>query len=143
MAVLFLLTGKWFAGALHASLAVYNVRRYLRGDATLDVTEIFNQVGREKTVRMVKLIFYLLSFVLIIYRCGPYCALIRYAGRSLVLQTALEMFGVCSSRQEVSWGRGRKQGISIDTKLSCFGCRMVKHIFYLLSFVLIIYRCQL
>lgn len=68
LAVLLLLSGKWFAGGLHAAVAVYNVRRYLRGDATLDVTEIFNQVGREKTVRMVKLIFYLLSFVLIIYR---------------------------------------------------------------------------
>lgn len=42
--------------------------RYLRKQHLLDVTEIFSHLGREKKYRLVKLAFYLLLFVIVIFK---------------------------------------------------------------------------
>ena len=65
---LLLLGGKWFALSLHAVMLAYNVRIYMRGDHSIDATDIFHKVGRQKNIRIGKLIFYLASLILLIYR---------------------------------------------------------------------------
>lgn len=68
MAGLLLLCGKWFSGGLHLLVTIYNGRTYLRADHRVDATDVFQKVGFQKKLRTGKLVFYLLSFVLIIYR---------------------------------------------------------------------------
>ena len=70
ISALLLLSGNWFAGICHACYSAFNARTFLRGKYMLDVTEIFQAINREKNVRFAKLVFLLLSFVLIIYRCA-------------------------------------------------------------------------
>lgn len=68
LAALFLVTGRWVIALPHAALAAWHARAWRRGDAALDVTEIFKQAPGEKRARAWRLAFYLLSFVYIIYR---------------------------------------------------------------------------
>lgn len=68
LAALFLLTGRWMIALPHIALAAWHARAWRRGDASLDVTEIFKQAPGEKRARAWRLAFYLLSFVYIIYR---------------------------------------------------------------------------
>lgn len=63
-----LLGQKWVFGPIHAALAAYSSRRFLRGEATTEATDAFEFAKKEKYIRMYKLIFYLVSFVYIIYR---------------------------------------------------------------------------
>ena len=63
-----LLTGQWLPGLAHAGLAGLNARTWQRGEAVVDVTEIFKQAPVEKRRRAWRLALYLLSFVFIIYR---------------------------------------------------------------------------
>ncbi|KAK9809141.1 hypothetical protein WJX72_010007 [[Myrmecia] bisecta] len=90
MSVLLLGTGKWIAGPLHALLTAFNVRVWMRQEHRLDVTEVFKQLPREKKIRIFKLVFYLVSFVLIIYRLveSAVNALLTPAGR----ETAKSLF---------------------------------------------------
>jgi hypothetical protein len=44
--------------------------RYLRRQHLVDVTEIFNQLDYEKTYRLLKLGFYLVLLLVVIYRCS-------------------------------------------------------------------------
>lgn len=68
MAFLFLLTRHWVPGLAHAALAGLHYRAWSRGDAGIDVTEIFKQAPAEKRRRAWRLGLYLLTFVYIIYR---------------------------------------------------------------------------
>lgn len=68
LATWLLVTGKWLAASIHVAISLYNVRTYLRREHTVDVTEIFRQLPKQKMMRMIKLVVYLFSFVLIIYR---------------------------------------------------------------------------
>jgi hypothetical protein len=69
LTAMLLLTGKWFIGLAMLTVAALNLRTYLRDEHAVDVTEVFRQIPREKNIRIVKLVFYLLAFVYIIYRC--------------------------------------------------------------------------
>lgn len=81
-----LLTGKWFSGLILLVVLAWNVRTYLREEHTVDVTEVFRQIPREKTIRIVKLVVYLLLFVYSIYRYNYLTALpsLQYLSSTLV-----------------------------------------------------------
>jgi len=64
----FLLTGHWLLFLLNVPLIYYHTNLYLKKEHLLDVTEIFNQLNREKKYRMIKLAFYLLLFFIVIYK---------------------------------------------------------------------------
>ncbi|XP_024389696.1 protein cornichon homolog 1 isoform X1 [Physcomitrium patens] len=64
----YLLTGHWWLFILNVPLAYYHTSLYLRKQHLLDVTEIFSHLGREKKYRLVKLAFYLLLFVIVIFK---------------------------------------------------------------------------
>ncbi|BDA44050.1 probable protein cornichon homolog 4 [Coccomyxa sp. Obi] len=68
LTALLLFSGKWLSGLVMLLLVAWNVRTYLRDEHKVDVTEVFRQIPREKNIRIVKLIFYLLGFVYFIYR---------------------------------------------------------------------------
>lgn len=68
MTLALLLSGKWLAGVLHAGMAAYNGRTFLRKEHRVDATDVFQKVSFQKKLRIGKLVFYLLSFILIIYR---------------------------------------------------------------------------
>lgn len=87
LAALFLLTGRWLPGTAHAALAGLHFRHWRRGDASLDVTEIFKQAPAEKRRRAWRLAFYLASFVYVIYR------LVEASVHSLLSPEGREMAG--------------------------------------------------
>lgn len=60
-------------GGIHIFMTIYNWREYIRGDHRVDATDIFQKAKFQKNLRMGKLIFYLLSFVLLIYKWVPAC----------------------------------------------------------------------
>jgi len=68
MTGLLLAFGKWATGGVHLCMAIYNWREYLRGDHRVDATDVFQKVGYQKKLRLGKLVFYLVSFVLLIYK---------------------------------------------------------------------------
>jgi len=70
LAVFLLVTGKWVAASIHICISLYNLRIYLQREHIVDVTEIFRQLPKQKMMRMIKLVIFLFSFVLIIYRCA-------------------------------------------------------------------------
>lgn len=49
-------------------MTIYNWREYIRRDHRVDATDVFQKIKFQKHIRMGKLIFYLLSFVLLIYK---------------------------------------------------------------------------
>ncbi|KAL0040353.1 hypothetical protein WJX77_004267 [Trebouxia sp. C0004] len=57
---------KWVVSTL-ACIAL-KARIYLQREHIVDVTEIFRQLPKQKMMRMIKLVIFLFSFVLIIYR---------------------------------------------------------------------------
>ncbi|XP_010940978.1 protein cornichon homolog 1 [Elaeis guineensis] len=57
LCLLFLLSGHWFMFLFCAPIVYYNVRLYQRRHHLVDVTEIFNQLNREKKHRLLKLIY--------------------------------------------------------------------------------------
>ncbi|CAL5218809.1 g535 [Coccomyxa viridis] len=63
-----LLTGKWVAGLLSLGLTAYHIRAYMQKEHVVDVTEVFRQIPRQKMIRIVKLVIYLVSFVYFIFR---------------------------------------------------------------------------
>jgi hypothetical protein len=68
LAALFLLSGHWAPGLVHSALAALHARALKRGEAGIDVTEIFKQAPAEKRRRAWRLGLYLLTFIYIIYR---------------------------------------------------------------------------
>ncbi|PSC73122.1 cornichon-like protein 1 [Micractinium conductrix] len=68
LTVLLLGTGRWFYGGVHAVLLAYHARQYLRRQHLADVTEIFRQVGERKQRETLKMVFYLLTFIVAIYK---------------------------------------------------------------------------
>ncbi|CAD6340409.1 unnamed protein product [Miscanthus lutarioriparius] len=56
LSVLFLLSGHWAMFLLSFPLVYYNYTLYQRRQHLVDVTEIFNQLGREKKRRLFKIV---------------------------------------------------------------------------------------
>jgi len=56
LSVLFLLSGHWVMFLLSLPLVYYNYTLYQRRQHLVDVTEIFNQLGREKKRRLFKIV---------------------------------------------------------------------------------------
>lgn len=56
LCLLFLLSGNWLMFLLCVPNLYYNVRLYQRRQHLIDVTEIFNQLNREKKRRLFKLV---------------------------------------------------------------------------------------
>lgn len=99
-----LIRGHWIYGGMHVVLLAYHVRQYLRRQHLADVTEIFRQVGPRKRRDMVKLAFYLVTFVLAIYKMIEVIvvAFISPTGRKAaakVLRDAMTGTGRRSSRR--------------------------------------------
>ncbi|XP_022151666.1 protein cornichon homolog 1-like isoform X2 [Momordica charantia] len=65
---LFLLTGHWFMFLITVPVSCYHIRLFLKREHLIDVTEVFRVLKREKYFRLGKLIFYLLMFLIVIFR---------------------------------------------------------------------------
>jgi hypothetical protein len=70
MTVLLLLCGVWLMFFINLPLLYLHARLYLRRQHLVDVTEIFNHLDYEKTYRLLKLGFYLVLLLVVIYRCS-------------------------------------------------------------------------
>ena len=68
LCLLFLLTGCWFMCLITAPLVYYHTQLYVRRKHLVDVTEIFNLLNAEKKYSMIKLVYYLILFFIVIYR---------------------------------------------------------------------------
>lgn len=77
--VLLLVTGKWVSGLLSLVLTAYHARAYIRQEHVVDVTEVFRQIPRQKVIRIVKLVLYLLTFVYFIFRRVPHMTTLNSA----------------------------------------------------------------
>eukprot|EP00899_Mesostigma_viride_P017391 jgi/Mesvir1/25653/Mv01871-RA.1 len=64
----FLLHRQYVMTLINVPLLLHHARKFWRRKHLVDVTEIFNQLAREKRHRFVKMGFYLFVFVIIIYR---------------------------------------------------------------------------
>lgn len=64
--ILFLVTGHWFIFLLTLLPAYYNLRKFLSRQHLIDVTEVFRFIESEKKIRILKLGFYLVLFVLVL-----------------------------------------------------------------------------
>ena len=87
MTALLILCGKWVTGGIQVVMAIYNCRTYLRGDHRVDATDVFQKLGFQKKLRIGKLVFYLATFVLIIY---------KYAARPTVKLASKAAWLACS-----------------------------------------------
>lgn len=68
LCLLFLLTGHWIMFLFTLPIACYNASLYLKREHLIDVTEVFRFLNAEKKYRIIKLGFYLVLFVLVIFR---------------------------------------------------------------------------
>eukprot|EP00240_Pyramimonas_obovata_P010747 CAMPEP_0118926030 /NCGR_PEP_ID=MMETSP1169-20130426/3825_1 /TAXON_ID=36882 /ORGANISM="Pyramimonas obovata, Strain CCMP722" /LENGTH=135 /DNA_ID=CAMNT_0006867493 /DNA_START=326 /DNA_END=733 /DNA_ORIENTATION=- len=66
--LLFVVGAKWSLVVISFPVVAWLVRAYLKGQALVDVTEIFNNLPMEKKVRLTKLFAHLMMFIIIIYR---------------------------------------------------------------------------
>jgi Cornichon protein len=64
-----LLSGKWLVGLAHVGLLLYNSLLLSRKRHTVDVTEVFKDLPRLKTQRMIKLTVFVMAFIITIYKC--------------------------------------------------------------------------
>ncbi|OWM72924.1 protein cornichon homolog 4-like isoform X2 [Punica granatum] len=64
LCLLYALSGQWFILLMSIPYLCYNIRSYMRNRYLIDVTEIYNNIGREKTRRLFKL-YYLISLMLL------------------------------------------------------------------------------
>ncbi|GER39905.1 cornichon family protein [Striga asiatica] len=97
--ILFLVTGHWIMFLLSLPPAYYNLKKYLARQHLIDVTEVFRVLNDEKKVRIVKLVFYIIFFVLTITRAiaaGSIKALV------LVLDSSNEEFDFRSSLHDLA-----------------------------------------
>ncbi|XP_015902791.2 protein cornichon homolog 4 [Ziziphus jujuba] len=58
-----LITGHWLMCFLSLPYLYYNATSYLQGEHLVDVTEIYNQLNREKKKRFVKIIYMICLFI--------------------------------------------------------------------------------
>ncbi|XP_008442268.1 protein cornichon homolog 1 isoform X1 [Cucumis melo] len=65
---LFLFTGHWFMFLITVPVTCYHINLFLKREHLIDVTEVFRALKREKYFRLAKLIFYLLLFLIVIFR---------------------------------------------------------------------------
>lgn len=65
---LFLVTGHWFMFLLMLPIAYYNTMLFMKRQHLIDVTEVFRFLKAEKKYRVIKLSFYLVLLVLVIFR---------------------------------------------------------------------------
>ncbi|KAF5195024.1 cornichon-like protein [Thalictrum thalictroides] len=68
LSAIFLLTWHWFMFLLSVPISYYHIRLYMARKHLIDVTEIFTSLDRDKKYLLVKLGFYLIIFVIVIYR---------------------------------------------------------------------------
>nr|GMD41724.1 protein cornichon homolog 1 isoform X2 [Ipomoea batatas]GMD46399.1 protein cornichon homolog 1 isoform X2 [Ipomoea batatas]GMD47933.1 protein cornichon homolog 1 isoform X2 [Ipomoea batatas] len=66
--ILFLVTGHWFLFLLTVLPTYYNVKKFLSRQHLIDVTEVFRAIDFEKKLRIAKLAFYLIFFIVVIVR---------------------------------------------------------------------------
>uniref|UniRef100_A0A7S1SUI6 Cornichon family protein n=1 Tax=Tetraselmis chuii TaxID=63592 RepID=A0A7S1SUI6_9CHLO len=85
---LLLVSGKWFVAIFQIAVLAFHIHRFFRNDQYTDVTEIFKQLPEQKKRRILKLVLYLISFVIIIYRLveTAVTALLTPAGRKVAKQ---------------------------------------------------------
>ncbi|XP_022151664.1 protein cornichon homolog 1-like isoform X1 [Momordica charantia] len=88
---LFLLTGHWFMFLITVPVSCYHIRLFLKREHLIDVTEVFRVLKREKYFRLGKLIFYLLMFLIVIFR------IIVAAGMNSVFDSAPEDIDIRST----------------------------------------------
>ncbi|KAG6603241.1 protein cornichon homolog 1-like isoform X1 [Cucurbita moschata] len=79
---LFLFTGHWFMFLITVPVSCYHINLFLKKEHLIDVTEVFRTLKREKYFRLAKLIFYLLLFLVVIFR------IIMVAGMKSVFDSA-------------------------------------------------------
>ncbi|KAK9157845.1 hypothetical protein Scep_004419 [Stephania cephalantha] len=65
---LFLLTWHWFMFLISAPLAYYHLKLYMNQKHLIDVTEIFSVLNAEKKYRVIKIGFYLVLFIVVLFR---------------------------------------------------------------------------
>ncbi|KAJ7976833.1 Cornichon [Quillaja saponaria] len=68
LCAIFLLTGHWFMFLLAVPLTCYHAMLYAKRQHLIDVTEVFSVINAEKKLRWVKLAFYMIVLVIIIFR---------------------------------------------------------------------------
>ncbi|XP_031102621.1 protein cornichon homolog 1 isoform X1 [Ipomoea triloba] len=66
--ILFLVTGHWFLFLLTVLPTYYNLKKFLSRQHLIDVTEVFRAIDFEKKLRIAKLAFYLIFFIVVIVR---------------------------------------------------------------------------
>ncbi|KAJ4706473.1 Cornichon family protein [Melia azedarach] len=66
--ILLLVTGHWIIFLLAAPLACYHVNLYMKQQHLIDVTEVFRNLKVEKKFRIIKLGFYVIFFILVVFR---------------------------------------------------------------------------
>ncbi|XP_031740205.1 protein cornichon homolog 1 isoform X1 [Cucumis sativus] len=88
---LFLFTGHWFMFLITVPVTCYHINLFLKREHLIDVTEVFRALKREKYFRLAKLIFYLLLFLVVIFR------IIVVAGMKSVFDSAPEDLDIRSS----------------------------------------------
>ena len=49
-------------------MTIYHWREYLRGDHRVDPTDVFQKADFQKKIFIGKLVFYLISFIILIYK---------------------------------------------------------------------------
>nr|GMD39766.1 protein cornichon homolog 1 isoform X1 [Ipomoea batatas] len=69
--ILFLVTGHWFLFLLTVLPTYYNLKKFLSRQHLIDVTEVFRAIDFEKKLRIAKLAFYLIFFIVVIVRDFP------------------------------------------------------------------------
>lgn len=67
LTALYLVTGNWLSFLYSVPMLAYNVRLYMRGEQRVHVTDIFSQLSLRKKVFLLKLFYYLIFFVFVIY----------------------------------------------------------------------------
>ncbi|KAK9154938.1 hypothetical protein Sjap_002418 [Stephania japonica] len=68
LTVLYLLTWHWFMFLISAPLTYYHIKQYMERKHLIYATEIFGSIDKEKNRRIVKLGFYLVLLVILIFR---------------------------------------------------------------------------
>lgn len=68
LSAIYLITWHWFMFLITSPVTYFHARLYMERKHLIDVTEIFSLLNSEKKIRMVKLVFYLTLFFIVIYR---------------------------------------------------------------------------
>lgn len=68
LCALFLLTWNWFMFVMSAPFTIYHLKLYKERKHLVDVLGAFGVLKSEKQYRMVKLIFYLILFTIVMFR---------------------------------------------------------------------------